>query len=78
MSSAILTGYFPTLVPPNFCTSHLADGSIVFWCRLGGVRGGEEDKDDEDDGGVDLSDILEERQEMPFRWNLEFRDLSSH
>ena len=39
-SVAILRGNLPTLVPPNFCTSHLADGSTVFWCRLGGVLGG--------------------------------------
>lgn len=31
MSSAILTANFPTLVPPYFCTSHLADGSMEFW-----------------------------------------------
>lgn len=57
MSSAILTLNFPTLVPPYFCTSHLASGSMVFWCRFGGVLGGEGDNEDdlEDNGdGVDI------------------------
>lgn len=59
MSSAILTANFPTLVPPNFWTSHLAAGSWLFWCKLGGVLGGEDDEDDDpDDGGVDGLDIL--------------------
>jgi hypothetical protein len=58
MSSAIFTENFPMLVPPNFCTSHLADGSMVFWCRFGGVYGGEDDNDeDPEDGGVSSSDI---------------------
>lgn len=57
MSSAILTPNFPTDVPPYFCTSHLASGSIVFWCKFGGVLGGEADNEDdlEDNGdGVDI------------------------
>jgi hypothetical protein len=55
MSSAILTPNFPTHVPPYFCTSHLASGSMVFWCRFGGVLGGEEEDDLEDnDDGVDI------------------------
>lgn len=41
MSSAILVANLPTLVPPYFWTTHVADGSMVFWWRLGGVRGGE-------------------------------------
>jgi len=54
ISSAILTANFPTLVPPNFWTSHLAAGSMLFWCRFGGVRGGEDDKDEErDETGVE-------------------------
>jgi hypothetical protein len=40
MSSAILAANLPILVPPNFCTIHLAEGSTVFWCKLGGVPGG--------------------------------------
>lgn len=39
ISSAILTAYFPMLVPPNFWTSHFTSGSILFWCRFGGVFG---------------------------------------
>lgn len=49
ISSAILTANFPTLVPPYFCTSHCAEGSIVFWCKFGGVRRPEEDGDDEEE-----------------------------
>ena len=56
MSSAILTANLPTLVPPYFCTSHLADGSIVFWWRLGGVRGGGDSAEEEE--LLDRSDIL--------------------
>ena len=59
MSSAMFTKYFPTLVPPNFCTSHLADGSMVFWCKFGGVLGGEDEMEEVlDDDGVESSDIL--------------------
>jgi hypothetical protein len=55
MSSAILTANFPTLVPPYFCTSHLADGSMVFWCKFGGVRGGGVPEEDEEElGGSDM------------------------
>jgi hypothetical protein len=55
MSSAILTAYFPTLVPPYFCTSHLEDGSMVFWCIFGGVRGGGVPEDEEElEGGSDI------------------------
>ena len=57
MSSAILMPNFPTLVPPYFCTSHLASGLIVFWCKFGGVIGGEDDNEEdlEDrDDGVDI------------------------
>jgi hypothetical protein len=54
MSFAILTPNFPTHVPPYFCTSHLASGLIVFWCRFGGVLGGEDDNEEEEDDGVDI------------------------
>ena len=57
ISSAILTANFPTLVPPYFCTSHLADGSMEFWWRLGGVRGGGGDSAEEEEL-LDRSDIL--------------------
>ena len=57
MSSAILTANFPTLVPPNFWTSHLAEGSMVFWWRLGGVTGNDDGDDDDDDNGLVRSDI---------------------
>ena len=33
------------LVPPNFCKTHTAAGSTVFWCKLGGVEGRFEDDD---------------------------------
>lgn len=56
MSFAILTANFPTLVPPYFCTSHFADGSMVFWCRFGGVRGGGVPEDEDD--GLDGSDMM--------------------
>ena len=32
----------PTLVPPNFCTKYFALGSILFWCKFGGVAGNTE------------------------------------
>ena len=56
MSSAICEANFPTLVPPYFCTSHLASGSIVFWCRFGGVlgNGGDSTEDSEADEGVEV------------------------
>lgn len=52
ISCAILTANFPTLVPPYFWTSHFAEGSIVFWCRFGGVRGGENEPSDDGLDGV--------------------------
>jgi hypothetical protein len=65
MFSAICEANFPTLVPPYFCTSHLASGMIVFWCKFGGVLGGcgESMEDSEcvdaaEEVGVDGSDIL--------------------
>lgn len=69
MSFAIFSANFPTLVPPNFCTSHLAAGSIEFWCRFGGVVGVENDEspetepleDDSEcgvDGGVGSTDAM--------------------
>jgi len=64
MFSAIREANFPTLVPPNFCTSHLASGSIVFWCKFGGVPGNggvstEDSEADEDvEMGVDGSDMM--------------------
>jgi hypothetical protein len=63
MFSAICEANFPTLVPPYFCTSHLALGSIVLWCKFGGVPGGggvaTEDKEAEEVEveGVDGSDM---------------------
>jgi hypothetical protein len=60
MSSAILTPNFPTDVPPYFCTSHLASGLIVFWCKFGGVLGGEGDNEDDLEDNGDGVDILEE------------------
>jgi hypothetical protein len=59
MSSAIFTANLPMLVPPNFWTSHLADGSIVFWCMFGGVLGREENEEDLEDEGVDEEGITE-------------------
>jgi hypothetical protein len=64
MFSVICEANFPTLVPPYFCTSHLASGSIVFWCKFGGVlgNGGVSTEDSEADGdvemGVDGSDMM--------------------
>lgn len=61
--SAICEANFPTLVPPYFCTSHLALGSIVFWCMFGGVRGGGGDSmegsewAEAEEVGVDGSDM---------------------
>ena len=60
MSSAILRPNFPTLVPPYFCTSHLASGSMVFWCKFGGVLGGEGDNEDDLEDSGDGVDILED------------------
>ena len=61
ITSAIFDANFPTLVPPYFWTSHLAAGSIVFWCMLGGVRGALEEDIDEDrdevEDGVDAADM---------------------
>lgn len=53
-SCAIFTENLPTLVPPNFCTNHFAFGSMVFWCRFGGVLGGDDEEKEEllEDGGV--------------------------
>ena len=53
ISSAIFSANFPTLVPPNFCTSHFAAGSTEFWCKLGGVDGLDTD-------GEDSSDVTDE------------------
>ena len=64
MSSAILAANFPTLVPPYFCTSHLAAGSMVFWCMFGGVRGALIiDSDEERDEGVE-GDVGVEARDM--------------
>ena len=63
ISSAIFTVNLPTLVPPNFWISQGADGSILFWCKLGGVLGGDIDPKDDvvveggDADGVEKSDI---------------------
>ena len=58
MSFAILTSNFPTHVPPYFCTSHLASGLIVFWCKFGGVDT-EDDLEDNGDG-VDIQVVRRE------------------
>lgn len=52
MLRAICTANLPTLVPPNFCTSHFASGSMLFWCKLGGVwvSADEETDDSREDG----------------------------
>jgi hypothetical protein len=59
MSDAILAANLPTLVPPYFWTSHFAEGSIVFWCRLGGVRAPPEEMDDEREDGRDCAGVEE-------------------
>jgi hypothetical protein len=38
MSVAIFCANLPTLVPPNFCTSHGTPGSVLFRSSFGGVR----------------------------------------
>ena len=53
MSSAILAANFPTLVPPNFCTIHFVEGSMLFWCKFGGVGGDEKDDAESWDAGVE-------------------------
>jgi hypothetical protein len=64
MFSAICEANLPTLVPPYFWISHLASGSIVFWCRFGGVPGGggvsmeDSEGEEEEEEGVDGSDIV--------------------
>jgi hypothetical protein len=64
MFSAIREANLPTLVPPYFCTSHLASGSIVFWCMFGGVlgKGGVSTEASEEDEavetGVEGSDMV--------------------
>ena len=51
MCAAMVAANLPTLVPPYFCTSQRAAGSIEFWWRFGGVRGGGvPGADDEVDG----------------------------
>lgn len=60
---AIFTANLPTLVPPNFCTSHLDDGSMLFWCKLGGVHGGEEESEEEHEEALEEDpDIFEAQQ----------------
>jgi hypothetical protein len=57
MSRAMVRANLPSDVPPYFCTSHGAAGSALFWCRFGGVVGGEgegepsESRADGEDGG---------------------------
>jgi hypothetical protein len=71
MFSAICEANFPTLVPPYFCTSHRASGSIVFWCKLGGVPGGGRVSTEDSDGeeaegeGVDGSDMASHTVDEP-------------
>lgn len=59
ISSLILVANLPMLVPPYFCTIHVADGSFRFWWKLGGVAGdGVSGGDEEPDrGDRDPSDI---------------------
>lgn len=62
--SAMFTANLPTLVPPYFCTSHLDEGSMLFWYALGGVRGGDEEGEEADEYEPDdepLADIWGER-----------------
>lgn len=67
---AIFTENLPTLVPPNFCTNHFAFGSMVFWCRFGGVLGGDDDEKEEllenggVAGGVAAGLVIEKRRRM--------------
>ena len=57
ISSAIWAANFPTLVPPYFCTSHVAAGSMEFWCKFGGVAGGVKSELSQDAGDEDPEDI---------------------
>jgi hypothetical protein len=68
MSSAILVTNFPTLVPPYFCTNHLEDGSMVFWCIFGGVRGGglPEDSEPLEGSDWDMIVLLETLRQMEY------------
>ena len=67
MSSAILIACFPMLVPPYFCTSHWEDGSMVFWCIFGGVRGGGVPEDEEElEGGSDIFFPCDIREQQKF------------
>ena len=56
MCAARVAANLPTLVPPYVCTSQRAAGSIEFWWRFGGVRGGgvpgaDDEVDGEGEGG---------------------------
>lgn len=53
ISSAIFAANFPTLVPPYFCTIHEAAGSMLFWCRFGGVCNPVDDTFEDDDAVVE-------------------------
>ena len=62
ISPAIFSANFPTLVPPYFWTTHVAAGSILFWCRLGGVRrplllAASEESVSEESRGVDEEEV---------------------
>jgi len=63
MFSTIDKANLPTLVPPYFCTHHLASGSIVFWCKFGGVASGGvsmegDEREEAGDVGVDGPDMV--------------------
>ena len=68
ISSAIFTANLPTLVPPNFCTSHFAAGSMEFWCRFGGVRGVDRDDALEELDDKELGDDGGQSSAMVFVW----------
>jgi hypothetical protein len=50
---------FPTLVPPNFWTIHLASESTTLWYIVGGVCGSEEDNEEDlEQEGVESDNIV--------------------
>lgn len=53
-------------MPPYFCTIHVADGSMEFWCIFGGVAGeGVSSGDEPPEGGeleaLDIARNVDER-----------------
>ena len=63
ISSAIFTANLPMLVPPYFCTIHFTEGSIVFWCKFGGVGG----------PGLELAELEAEDGDITLRRTLPCR-----